>query len=84
MARTAAATNLIPLPNAAPSQMMADLAWWSDTLRAKNRSGATIESYRLTLATLDRFLSHAIVRAPAGRSCDGTARGRRTAQPEAP
>ncbi len=57
MPRSAAATNLIPLPNAAPSQLMADLAWWSDALRAKNRSGATIESYALTLATFDRFLA---------------------------
>ena len=58
MPRSAAvASNLIPLPSAAPSPLMADLAWWSDTLRAKNRSGATIESYRLTLATFDRFLA---------------------------
>lgn len=56
MPRAAAAANVIPLPNAAPSQLMSDLAWWSDTLRAKNRSAATIESYRLTLATFDRFL----------------------------
>ncbi|MBI2762385.1 MAG: site-specific integrase [Chloroflexi bacterium] len=66
MPRSAVATNLMPLPNAVQLQLMADLSWWSDTLRAKNRSGATIESYRLTLATFDRFLSaHGYPRATA-------------------
>src|SRR4051795_3440557 len=53
----ALASNLVPLPNAAPSQLMSDFQWFADTLRAQNRSPMTIESYRLTLATLDRFLT---------------------------
>jgi site-specific recombinase XerD len=57
MPRAATASNVVPLPNAAPSPLMSDMAWWADVLRAKNRSGATIESYRLTLSTFDRFLS---------------------------
>ena len=52
----ALAPNIVALPNAAPSQLMSDLQWFADTLRAKNRSAQTIESYRLTLATFDRFL----------------------------
>jgi hypothetical protein len=33
------------------------MEWFADTLRAKNRSTQTIESYRLTLATFDRSLA---------------------------
>ena len=55
--------NLIALPSAAPSQLMSDFQWFADTLRARNSSPSTVESYRLTLATLDRFLGRP--RAPA-------------------
>jgi site-specific recombinase XerD len=57
MPRSSAANNLIALPSAAPSQLMSDFQWFGDTLRARNSSPSTVESYRLTLATLDRFLA---------------------------
>lgn len=55
MPRSALAT-VIPLPSAAPSQLMSDLSFWCDDLRARNKSAATIESYTLTLSTFERFL----------------------------
>lgn len=53
----ALATNIVALPNAAPSQLMSDFQWFADTLQAQNRSKMTIESYRLTLDTSDRYLA---------------------------
>lgn len=52
----ALATNIVQMPNAAPSQLMSDFQWFGDTLRSQNRSPHTIESYRLTLDTFDRYL----------------------------
>src|SRR5450759_4694751 len=50
------ATNIVQMPNAAPSQLMSDYQWFADTLRSQNRSPQTIESYRQTLDAFDRYL----------------------------
>jgi site-specific recombinase XerD len=50
------ASNLVMLPNAAPSQLMSDYQWFADTLRSQNRSPQTIESYLQTLDAFDRYL----------------------------